>query len=285
MRKLKGLEDIISFSSVHWEMLDKGWRFVKSDEQVPGENVVPDPVHPEYTHLRDIYFQNNTDYGGRFTVPTLYDKKTDRIVNNESSEIIRMLYYAFDDLVDDKFKGLDLFPEALRTKIEETNDWTYNDINNGVYRSGFATSQDAYEKAVTLLFKSLDRVEAHLSSSPGPYYWGDKVTEADVRLYTTIIRFDPVYVQHFKCNIKDIRSGYPAIHKWVRNLYWNVPAFGETTQFEHIKKHYTKSHKQINPHVSHSPSGQRRYTDMKHRASRPSDLCRIFCLSMRRSQL
>lgn len=102
------------------------------------------------------------------------------------------------------------------------------------------------------LFTSLDRVEKHLSSSPGPYYFGDKITEADVRLYTTIIRFDAVYVQHFKTNLRDIRSGYPALHKWVRKLYWDIPAFGETTQFEHIKKHYTKSHRQINPFVSPS---------------------------------
>jgi putative glutathione S-transferase len=284
VRKLKGLEDIVSFSSVHWEMLEKGWRFVTSDENVPGENVTPDPIHPEYTHLREIYFENNKEYQGRFTVPTLYDKKTNRIVNNESSDIIRMLYYAFDDLVEEKYKSLDLYPEALRSKIDETNDWTYNDINNGVYRSGFATSQEAYEKAVVQLFKSLNRVEEHLSSSEGPYYWGDNVTEGDVRLYTTIVRFDAVYVQHFKTNIRDIRSGYPAIHKWLRNLYWNVPAFRETTQFEHIKKHYTKSHKQINPYVSLEVITRRAQADISHRASHQSGRFRISCQSMRKLQ-
>jgi len=247
VRKLKGLEDIITFSSVHWEMLEKGWRFPRKDENVPGENVTPDPLHEGFTHLRQIYFEQNPDYEGRFTVPTLYDKKAKRIVNNESAEIIRMLYTAFDDLIADEYKKVDLLPKDLESKIDEVNEWTYNDINNGVYKSGFASTQEAYEKAVTQLFKSLDRVEEHLSSSPGPYYWGDKITETDVRLYTTIIRFDPVYVQHFKCNIRDIRSGYPALHKWVRKLYWDVPAFKDTTQFEHIKKHYTKSHKQINP--------------------------------------
>ena len=250
VRKLKGLEDIITFSSVHWEMLEKGWRFPRKDENVPGENVTPDPLHEGFTHLRQIYFEQNPDYEGRFTVPTLYDKKAKRIVNNESAEIIRMLYTAFDDLIADEYKKVDLLPKDLESKIDEVNEWTYNDINNGVYKSGFASTQEAYEKAVTQLFKSLDRVEEHLSSSPGPYYWGDKITETDVRLYTTIIRFDPVYVQHFKCNIRDIRSGYPALHKWVRKLYWDVPAFKDTTQFEHIKKHYTKSHKQINPFVS-----------------------------------
>jgi putative glutathione S-transferase len=131
VRELKGLHDIVSFNSVHWHMGEKGWRFASTDEKVPGETT-PDPIHKDFTHLRDIYFE------GRFTVPTLYDKKTNKIVSNESSEIIRMFYYAFDDLVADKYKGVDLFPEKLRKEIEGMNDWVYNDINNGVYKSGFA---------------------------------------------------------------------------------------------------------------------------------------------------
>lgn len=217
------------------------------DESLPGENVTPDPLHPSFTHLRDIYFSVDPDYSGRFTVPTLYDTKTNTIVSNESSEIIRMLYHEFDSLLPEKYASIDLFPSNLQKAIEETNEWTYNDINNGVYKSGFATTESAYTGAVTTLFKSLDRAEAHLSSPDhAPYYYGEHITEADIRLFTTIIRFDPVYVQHFKCNIRDIRSGYPNLHRWVRNLYWNVPAFHDTTQFEHIKYHYTKSHKQIN---------------------------------------
>jgi len=249
VRKLKGLEEIIPFTSVHWHMEEKGWRFATQDEQIPGENTQPDPLHKKNTHLRDLYFSVNPDYEGRFTVPTLWDTKQETIVNNESSEIIRMFYTAFDDLLDEKYKNLHLFPDDMKDKIEEVNKWTYDDINNGVYKSGFATTQEAYERNVKTLFKSLDRTEEILSKSieKGPYYFGDKLTEADVRLYTTIVRFDPVYVQHFKCNLKDIRSGYPHLHRWVRHLYWQVPAFGETTQFEHIKKHYTKSHKQINP--------------------------------------
>ncbi|KAL5691426.1 hypothetical protein EMGR_006920 [Emarellia grisea] len=265
-RKLKGLEDIISFTSVHWHLGEngmvselraleneanvfcwKGWRFATADEEVAGENVTPDPLHPDFTHLRAIYFSNDPDYTGRFTVPVLFDKKTQRIVSNESSEIIRMFYYEFDDLLPEKYRNVDLYPPALRSEIDATNDWTYNDVNNGVYKSGFATTQEAYEKAVTTLFASLDRIEAHLSKDANsPYFFGSSITEVDIRLFTTIIRFDPVYVQHFKCNIRDIRSGYPAIHRWVRRLYWDVPAFRETTNFEHIKKHYTKSHKQIN---------------------------------------
>ena len=156
----------------------------------------------------------------------------------------------FDELLEDKYKKVDLLPTDLISKIDEANDWIYNDINNGVYKSGFATTQEAYEKAVTTLFKSLDRVEEHLAARAkegGKYYFGDTVTEVDVRLFTTIVRFDVVYVQHFKTNLRDIRSGYPYIHAWLRHLYWNYPAFKDTTEFTHIKKHYTKSHTNINP--------------------------------------
>jgi len=138
VRKLKGLEDIISYTSVHWEMLEKGWRFATSEDNEPGEHVEPDPIHKDFTHLRDVYFDVNKDYEGRFTVPTLYDTKQKTIVSNESSEIIRMFYTEFDHLLDDKYKNVVLLPEDLKPKIEETNEWTYNDINNGVYKSGFA---------------------------------------------------------------------------------------------------------------------------------------------------
>lgn len=167
-----------------------------------------------------------------------------------------MFFHEFDSLLPEKYAKIDLLPENLRAEIDSSNDWIYNDINNGVYKSGFATTQQAYEKAVTTLFAALDKVESHLSSRQAQaatsgkkeiYMYGDTVTESDIRLYTTIVRFDVVYVQHFKANLRDIRSGYPAIHRWLRHLYWDMPAFGETTQFEHIKKHYTKSHSQINP--------------------------------------
>ncbi|KAF1993210.1 hypothetical protein P154DRAFT_583034 [Amniculicola lignicola CBS 123094] len=248
VRKLKGLDNIISFTSVHWHMGAQGWRFVTADEKLPGENVTADPLHSDFTHIRKIYFEQNPDYEGRFTVPVLYDKKTNRIVSNESSEIIRMFYTEFDHLLDDEHKAVDLFPEHLRKEIEEMNEWVYNDVNNGVYKSGFATTEEAYTKAVKQLFTSLDRLESHLSTSTTPYLLSSPtVTEADVRLYTTIVRFDAVYVQHFKTNIRDIRSGYPHLHKWLRHLYWDYPAFKDTTEFEHIKYHYTKSHAQINP--------------------------------------
>ena len=207
----------------------------------------PDPIHPTCVWLRDLYFAVDPDFSGRFTVPILYDAKTQQIVNNESSEIIRMMYTEFDDLLSEKHAAVDLLPEDLRAQIEETNGWTYHNINNGVYKCGVVSQQDVYEAAVRDLFTALNRVEHHLATSPGPYYYGAQLTEVDVRLYVTIVRFDPVYVQHFKCNIGDIRSGYPAIHCWLRKLYWDEEAFGSTTDFEHIKKHYTKSHQRINP--------------------------------------
>ncbi|KAL9089853.1 MAG: hypothetical protein Q9159_002323 [Coniocarpon cinnabarinum] len=249
VRELKGLQSILPFTCVHWLLGEKGWPFATDPKDQESEaNVTPDPLG-HGTHLRDVYFHTQPDYEGRFTVPTLYDKKQKTIVSNESSEIIRMLYYAFDGLLEEpRFRDLDLFPKDLRSQIESTNDWTYNDINNGVYKSGFATTQDAYEKAVTTLFHSLDHAESDLAKSSGPFYFGDRLTEADIRLYTTIIRFDVVYVQHFKCNLRDVRSGYPHLHKWLRHLYWDVPAFHNTTNFDHIKKHYTRSHRQINPH-------------------------------------
>ncbi|KAK4655584.1 S-glutathionyl-(chloro)hydroquinone reductase [Podospora pseudocomata] len=256
-RKLKGLEDIISFSVVHWHMGPKGWRFVTDEEaeqeDVKGEGVVPH--EGGLSHLREVYFGVNPEYEGRFTVPVLWDKKGGRIVNNESSEILRMLNSEFNGLIDEPFKSVDLYPEDLRREIDETHEWQYDLINNGVYKSGFATTQEAYERNVKALFEALDRAEKHLADgTEGPYWFGERLTEVDIRLFVTIVRFDPVYVQHFKCNIRDIRSGYPAIHKWMRNLYWNIPAFKDTTNFNHIKFHYTKSHTNINP-LSITPLG------------------------------
>lgn len=243
-RQLKGLTDIISVSVVDWYMGANGWRFTTPDK-VPG--ATPDTLYGS-EYIREIYFKAQSDYNGRFTVPVLWDKKNETIVNNESSEIIRMFYTEFDDLIEDKYKGINLYTPEYATKIDEINEWIYNDINNGVYKSGFATTQDAYEEHVTVLFKSLERVESILKASPGPYLFGNDLTEADLRLYPTIIRFDPVYVQHFKCNIGMIRYNFPAIHKWLQHLYWDIPAFKDTTHFDHIKFHYTKSHLKYNPY-------------------------------------
>jgi glutathionyl-hydroquinone reductase len=237
---------------VHWHLGEKGWRFVTAeDKDVSGDNVVPDPLegHEGFTHLRNVYFDVEPNYSGRFTVPVLYDKVAKTIVSNESSEILRMLGSVFNDQLPAEQAQIDLYPEALRADIDATGEWTYDQINNGVYKSGFATTQEAYERNVVRVFEALDKAEKHLASrKEGPYYFGKTITESDIRLFVTLIRFDPVYVQHFKTNLKDIRSGYPHLHQWMRNLYWNHPAFKDTTNFEHIKFHYTRSHTQINPH-------------------------------------
>ncbi|KAK2072503.1 hypothetical protein P8C59_006853 [Phyllachora maydis] len=258
-RKLKGLEDAISFSSVHWHLGDQGWRFATpEDRDAAGHAVVPDPVagHAGYSHLRHVYRASDPAYDGRFTVPVLYDTVQQCIVSNESSDILRMLGSEFDDLVEDRYRRVELYPEALRGAIDAANAWHYDLINNGVYKAGFATTQAAYDKAVTALFGALDRAEKHLAAgaADGPFWFGIQLTEVDIRLFVTIVRFDPVYVQHFKCNMRDIRSGYPALHRWLRALYWTVPAFRDTTNFLHIKAHYTKSHTQINP-LSITPVG------------------------------
>ncbi|PMD36733.1 hypothetical protein L207DRAFT_433920 [Hyaloscypha variabilis F] len=246
VRKLKGLEDIISFTSVHWYMDLGGWRFVTPDEHLPGDNVAPDPIN-HVNNVRELYLLADPTYNGRFSVPVLWDRKLKTIVSNESSEIIRMLNTEFDGLVGEEFRGVNLVPEELREKIDELNTWIYDDINNGVYKSGIAKTQEAYEQAVTAVFTSLDRVENILQASSGPYLLGSQLTEADVRLYPTIVRFDVVYVTLFKTNLKTIRDGYPNIHRWLQHLYWDIPDFKETTSFEHIKKHYFKSLLPLNP--------------------------------------
>ncbi|KAH7923082.1 hypothetical protein BV22DRAFT_1036761 [Leucogyrophana mollusca] len=240
-RKLKGLEEIIPVSAVSPHMGEHGWPFANVDP-FPGADV--DPLYNS-SHVKDLYFRADPNYGGRFTVPVLWDKKKHTIVNNESSEIIRMFNTAFNDLIPAEKAAIDIYPEAHRKEIDGINEWVYDTVNNGVYKSGFATSQEAYEGAVRPLFSSLDRLEKMLKGKD--YLVGDILTEADIRLFVTIIRFDPVYVGHFKCNIRDIRNGYPAIHTWMRKLYWNNSAFKDTTNFEHIKVHYYWSQTKVNP--------------------------------------
>ncbi|BEI81278.1 hypothetical protein CcaverHIS002_0204380 [Cutaneotrichosporon cavernicola] len=258
VRKLKGLDDFIDFSVVHPHLLEGGWHFVPasmendppaewgahSDETFPGSTI--DKLF-KFDHLSQVYFKAEPDYTARYTVPVLFDKKDGTIVSNESSEIIRDLTQAFDDLLPaGKAKDLDLYPEELRAEIDALNEWVYDGINNGVYKSGFASTQEAYDNAVKVLVESLDRVEGILADGR-EFLIGGRLTEADVRLFTTIIRYDPVYYVHFKCNWGMIRHDYPHLHRWVRNLYWNYPAFKETTHFDHIRSHYFFSHKQINP--------------------------------------
>ena len=257
-RRLKGLVSIIGLSVVHWHMDDKGWRFPTKEElaSLPQKDDIslgtPDHLYG-FERLRELYFKADPNYNGRFTVPVLWDKKEQTIVNNESAEIIRMLNFDFNSILPTEYADLNLVPKELESQIDELNSWVYDNINNGVYKTGFASKQEVYEKECRNVFTHLDKVETLLKQNKeqdrkNEFLLGNRLTEADIRLFTTIIRFDPVYVQHFKCNIGMIRSHYPNIHNWVRLLYWKIPGFQETTNFEHIKFHYTKSHVKINPY-------------------------------------
>jgi len=232
-RKIKGLEKIISLSVVHWRMAEEGWTF--EDDK----GVIADPIF-NASYLREIYLKANNTYSGRVTVPILWDKKTKTIVSNESSEIIRIFNSAFDEL--DVADG-DYYPEKLRGDIEEINKRIYDSINNGVYKAGFATTQEAYEEAVIPLFESLDWLEQRLETQR--YLVGHQITEADWRLFTTLIRFDPVYVGHFKCNLKRLID-YPNLWAYTRDLY-QQRGISETINMSHIKNHYYGSHTSINP--------------------------------------
>jgi glutathionyl-hydroquinone reductase len=233
VRSLKGLEGMISFSVVNWLMGERGWTFD------PGPGVTEDHVNGA-RYLYEVYQTHDPSYSGRVTVPVLWDRETATIVNNESAEIIRMLNSAFDDV---GARALDLYPEELRSRIDAINERVYATVNNGVYRAGFATSQDAYEEAVGPLFETLDWLESILTRSP--FLCGEVQTEADWRLFTTLLRFDSVYHGHFKCNLRRLVD-YPALWSFTRELY-QAPGIRETVDFDHIKRHYYQSHRTINP--------------------------------------
>lgn len=238
-RKLKGLENAISYTVVDWFLGTEGWTFTDSKPKCS-----LDTVNGCRT-LREVYNLSNPEYSGKVTVPVLWDKKKKTLVNNESSEIIRMFTKEFNAFcATEEQKELDLYPDHLSEKIEELNGWIYPNINNGVYRAGFATSQEAYDAAVRDVFNALDKVEDILSKSR--YLTGNTITEADVRLFTTLVRFDMVYVGHFKCNKKRIID-YPNIWGYLRDLY-QTSGIGETVDAEHIQKHYQQSHVKINPY-------------------------------------
>lgn len=226
-RKLKSLEELIGLTVVNAYMGENGWEL--SSDPVNGKK-----------YLYEVYTMADPSYTGRVTVPVLWDKKEKTIVNNESSEIIRIFNSEFDHLTGN---ALDYYPEDLRSEIDEINAFVYDRINNGVYKSGFATKQSVYEEEVQNLFDALDVIEERLSKQK--YLVGDSITEADWRIFTTLIRFDPVYVGHFKCNIRRI-ADYPNISNYIRDLY-QTGDVAETVNFEHIKEHYYASHKTINP--------------------------------------
>ncbi|SEG25684.1 glutathione S-transferase family protein [Bosea lathyri] len=232
-RALKGLESAIDVSVVHWLMAEQGWSFAA------GEGVVPDPIGGA-RHLHEVYTRADPAYSGRVTVPVLWDKQSGTIVNNESSEIIRMLNSAFDGV---GAKPGDYYPQDLRIEIDGLNERIYATVNNGVYRAGFATTQEAYEEAVAPLFETLDWLEERLSSRR--FLTGERITEADWRLFTTLIRFDPVYVGHFKCNIRRI-ADYPRLHAYMQSLF-AIEGVAATVNFDHIKRHYYQSHRNLNP--------------------------------------
>src|SRR5688572_1677818 len=232
-RALKGLEGMIGLSVTHWLMAENGWTFS------PAEGVVPDTVNG-VSCLHQLYTKANPTYSGRATVPLLWDKQRGTIVNNESSEIIRMLNSAFDGV---GAKPGDYYPEPLRAEIDALNARIYDTVNNGVYKAGFATTQEAYNAAVTKLFETLDFLEECLATRR--YLLGDRLTEVDWRLFTTLVRFDPVYVGHFKCNLRRIVD-YPNLFDYLRHLY-QMPGIAETVNMFHIKHHYYQSHRTMNP--------------------------------------
>jgi len=232
-RRLKGLERMIDVSVVNWLMGNEGWTFE------PGPGVVPDSVN-HASRLYGIYLKADPKYSGRVTVPVLWDRERATVVSNESADIIRMFNSAFDDV---GAANGEFYPEALRAQIDEVNERVYENVNNGVYKAGFATTQSAYEEAVVPLFETLDWLEQHLATRR--YLCGDRLTEADWRLFTTLLRFDPVYVGHFKCNLRRI-ADYPNLSGFLSELY-QVPGVADTVDFQHIKGHYYESHEMINP--------------------------------------
>lgn len=233
-RSLKGLEDAIGVSVVHWLMRENGWTFQPDEDGVVGDDLFGSK------YLYEIYLKAAPGYSGRVTVPVLWDKKTETIVSNESSEIIRMFNTAFDDA---GAKAGDYYPEPLRAEIDKLNERIYATVNNGVYRAGFATTQDAYEEAVAPLFDTLDMLETRLASQR--FLTGDRPTEADWRLLPSLLRFDLVYHGHFKCNVRRIVD-YPNLWAYTRDLYqW--PGIAATCNFAHAKRHYYESHLKVNP--------------------------------------
>jgi len=232
-RKLKGLEGMISLSVVNWFMGEEGWSFA------PGPGVVADPIFGARC-MHEVYSAAHPDYTGRVTVPVLFDRQTRRIVNNESSEIIRMFNSAFDGV--GALPG-DYYPADLRPEIDALNERIYATLNNGVYRSGFASTQAAYEEAVIPLFETLDLLDERLATRR--YLCGARLTEADWRLFSTLVRFDAVYHGHFKCNLRRIVD-YPNLSGYLRDLF-QTPGIAETVDFAHIKGHYYQSHKRLNP--------------------------------------
>lgn len=267
VRCLKGLQEVLPTSTVRpYPKGDEngwpGWRFPTSEDEYSGATL-DHLFGSEYLH--QVYFRADPEYKGRYSVPCLWDKQTNTIVNNESIDLLKNLQTAFDDFLVKQGKtkeaALHFYPEHLRSKIDEICDWMQRDLNTGVYSAGFAPDQETYDKNVIPVFAALNKLEKIVASNNGPFALGHELTEVDIRLYPTLIRFDTVYVQHFKCNLGTLRHDYPVLNNYLKGLYWCkneiqlpdgskyvVNAFGpETTDFKHIKENYTKSHYDVNP--------------------------------------
>ncbi|KAI2467265.1 glutathione S-transferase [Annulohypoxylon bovei var. microspora] len=257
VRVLKNLDSAIDISVVKaYPKGGKGWSF-------PGANG-PDDTYEGSTpdklfgskYLHEVYFRADKDYKGKYSVPLLWDTKEDTAVNNESLELLRWLQTGFNEILPEGSpeRNLNLYPDHLRAKIDEVTKWMTSDLNSGVYKAGFARDQAGYENGVIPVFAALNQLEQLIHKNGGPYILGKELTELDILAYVSAIRFDAAYVQHFKCNLGTIRGDYPVIHEWLKNLYWNVKGFRETTNIKHIKENYTKSHTDINP-LSITPLG------------------------------
>jgi len=267
VRHLKGLQDTIPISVVKpYPKGDEngwpGWRFPKNDDEYPAATT--DRLFgSEYLH--QVYFKADPEYKGRYSVPALWDTKNNTLVNNESSELVRNMNTAFNDFLVKNGKtreaAIDLYPESLRPQIDTICAWLQEHLNTGVYKAGFATDQETYDKNVPPVFAALNKIEKIVKKNGGPFALGSRLTEVDIRLYPTLIRFDTVYVQHFKCNLGTIRANYPVLHNYMKGLYFGsvdlvledgskqkITAFGPATvDFKHIKENYTKSHYDVNP--------------------------------------
>ena len=240
VRSLKGLEDFVKLVECDPHLTEQGWLFTGKNGSAE-----KDPLYG-FSKMSQLYFKADPDYSGRYTVPALWDRKRETIVNNESSEIIRMFYTEFDDLLppdlrEDAHPFGGFYPQQLRKQIDEQNEWVFQTVNTGVYKCGFATSQEAYDSGIGPLFDSLDMLEKRLAQpNHSPYLFGEAITEADIRLYTTLIRFDAAYYTIFQCNRKMIRHDYPRLNQWLCNLYWNGGnilnghAFHDTVDFDTV---------------------------------------------------
>jgi putative glutathione S-transferase len=241
----------------------EGLRFPKTNDEYPGATV-DDLYGSEF--LREIYLRADKDYKGPYSVPVLWDKETETIVSNDSAEMLRWLPNAFDPILPVVHKRTHLYPDTLRSRIDEITAWMQPDLNAGVYKAGGAATQADYDKAVPAVFRALNRLEQLIHDNGGPFILGKHISEVDLRAYTTIIRFDPIYVQHCKCNLGTIRHNYPTINNWLKNLYYNVEGFRETTNFKHIKESCRCNLREL--HIIHPLTSDRSQEPSRHKSKR-----------------